>query len=262
MEPKSLPRRAVVGVIGLVGAVVVADLAHSGFGVLHRDQTAPTDTDDDRSDDPVGVAELAPGETVSLPGTVTDGDVSVERALENRRSRREFGDEPLETEQLSQLLWAAQGITDARGYRTAPSAGAQYPLELYVVIGQPGVEGLDPGVYRYLPDEHRLEFHKPGSVQAELRSAAADQRPVETAAIDVVICAVDERTTDRYGQRGKQRYVPMEAGHVGQNLYLQTETLDLATVAIGAFSDGAVREVIGASEDERPLYVFPIGMRV
>ena len=202
------------------------------------------------------------GETVDLPAPETAGDVSVEAAIANRRSRREFGEAALSLRELGQLLWATQGITNQRfGFRSAPSAGALYPLEVFVAVGDPGVEGLDVGVYRYEPDGHYLSLVAPGDVQAELRAAAVDQGVVERAAIDVVITAVDERTTGKYGERGELRYVPMEAGHAGQNLYLQAESLGLSTVSIGAFGDARVRELVGAPENHRPLYVFPVGKR-
>ncbi|WP_254522046.1 SagB/ThcOx family dehydrogenase [Natrinema caseinilyticum] len=165
-------------------------------------------------------------EAVSLPPPETDGDSSVERAIANRRSRREFAATPITRRELSQLLWAAQGITEPEsGHRAAPSAGALYPLEVSVIVGDPGVDGLDAGVYRYRPTPHELALRGRGNVQAELRAAAVDQGAVERAAIDVVICAVDERTTREYGKRGRLRYVPMEVGHAGQNLSLQAEAL-------------------------------------
>ncbi|MFC4247336.1 SagB/ThcOx family dehydrogenase [Natribaculum luteum] len=213
-----------------------------------------------RDDSPLQVREGI--ETVSLPPPETDGDVAVERAIANRRSRREYAATPITRRELSQLLWAVQGITDPEsGYRAAPSAGARYPLEVYVVVGDPGVDGLDAGVYRYRPEPHDLALSARGNVQAELRAAAVGQEPVGRAAIDVVICAVDERTTREYGERGRLRYVPMEAGHVGENLYLQAEALDLSTVAIGSFRDRRVRTLVDASPDCRPLYIYPVGAR-
>ncbi|WP_142860572.1 SagB/ThcOx family dehydrogenase [Salinigranum halophilum] len=201
-------------------------------------------------------------DTVALPAPNTDGDVSVEAALAARRSRREYGSDPLSRRDLGQVLWAAQGITRrVSGYRTAPSAGARYPLELFVVVGTSGVEGVDPGVYQYRPRRHELVRRRSGDVQSALRRAAVDQASVEAAAVDLVVCAVDARTTEKYGQRGRQRYVPMEAGHVGQNVYLQAESLGLGTVAVGAFADDRVRELVGAPADHRPLYVIPVGTR-
>jgi SagB-type dehydrogenase family enzyme len=209
-----------------------------------------------------GGEEWQSADTVALPAPSLDGDVSVERSIANRRSRREYGTDPLSRRDLGQLLWAAQGVTRrVSGYRVAPSAGALYPLEVYVVVGTPGVEGLEPGVYRYRPRRHELAMGEAGDVQQELRRASVDQEFVATAAVDLVVCAVDARTTAKYGQRGRRRYVPMEAGHVGQNVYLQAESLGLATVTVGAFDDDRVREAVGAPADQRPLYVVPVGTR-
>ncbi|MFA9517921.1 SagB/ThcOx family dehydrogenase [Halopenitus sp. H-Gu1] len=201
-------------------------------------------------------------ESVSLPTQSGESDVSVEEAIANRRSRREYGEEALSRRELGQLLWAAQGVTEGTtGYRAAPSAGALYPLEVYVVVGTPGVDDLEKGIYHYRPENHELTRRKIGTVQSELRAAGVDQEPIGEAAIDIVVCAVDERATGKYGERGRKRYVPMEAGHAGENLYLQAEALGLATVSIGAFSDDHVRDVLGIPTSQRPLYIFPVGGR-
>jgi SagB-type dehydrogenase family enzyme len=236
--------------------VLLALLSIAGLGVLL-----------DRAFGP-GVAPRLDGGTagdgagpVSLPPPRADGDVSVERAIADRRSRREFRDLPLSLADLGQLLWAVQGVTEERtGYRAAPSAGALYPLEVHAVVGSPGVEDLAPGVYRYRPESHDLVVVERGDVQSDLRAAALDQAAVEAAVVDVVVSAVDSRTTRKYGDRGRRRYVPMEAGHAGQNLYLQAESLGLSTVAVGAFRDDRVRDVLNAAADRRPLYVFPVGV--
>jgi len=184
-------------------------------------------------------------DTVSLPAPREQSDVSVEEALASRRSRRSYGDRPLDRGELGQVLWATQGVTDPTdGHRAAPSAGALYPLELYVVVGSPGVEGLDPGVYRYRPESHELGAGRPGDRRSELRAATLDQEFVDDAPVDIVICGVDERTTRKYGERGRQRFVPMEAGHAGENLALQAEALGLGTVSVGAFDDDGVREIL------------------
>lgn len=201
-------------------------------------------------------------DTVSLPAPREQSDVSVEEAIASRRSRRTYGDRPLDRGELGQLCWATQGITDQTDdHRAAPSAGALYPLEVYVVVGSPGVEGLDPGVYRYRPEGHELGRGRTGDRRSELRAATLDQEFVDDAPIDIVVCAVDERTTRKYGERGRQRFVPMEAGHAGENLYLQAEALGLATVSVGAFDDDRVRQVLEIPSTQRPLYVFPIGAR-
>lgn len=152
-----------------------------------------------------------------------------------------------------------QGITDsAKKYRAAPSAGATYPLEVYLVAGSNGVNGLEEGVYLYEPDPHQLEKVLTGNRQPSLREAALGQSPVSDAPANIIITAVYERTKRRYGARG-ERYVHMEAGHVGQNLYLQAEVLGLGMVVIGAFHDNQVKKVLDLPEERDPLYVIPIG---
>ena len=182
----------------------------------------------------------------------------MEEALSQRRSIRAYSGETLTIEDVSQLLWAAQGITSAGGGRTAPSAGALYPLELYLVVGD--VEGIDKGVYKYILEEHELEKVKDGDIRAELADAALGQACVRDAAIDIVFTAVYERTTGKYRERGI-RYVQMEAGHAAQNIYLQAVALDLGTVVIGAFVDGEVKEIMKMQEQETPLYIMPVGRK-
>jgi len=191
-----------------------------------------------------------------LPEPKLSSEVSLEQALLERRSVREFADAPLSLEEVSQLLWAAQGITSGWGGRTAPSAGALYPLELYVVVGN--VDGLAQGVYRYRPGRHELATVGAGDKRSKLAEAALGQEWVEEAAIDIVVTAVYERTTSKYGERGI-RYVHMEAGHAAQNLYLQAAAMDLGMVTVGAFYDDKVSEILGVTEDETPLYIIPVG---
>ncbi|KUH33090.1 nitroreductase [Thermococcus celericrescens] len=200
--------------------------------------------------------ERISGEVVVLPEPRLTGEMSVEEAIAKRRSIRSYRNEPLTLEQLSQLLWAAQGITySARKFRAAPSAGATYPFEVYVVAGN--VEDLGPGVYRYDPFNHTLVLVKEGDYRRALQRAALDQSWVGRAAVDIVLVAYYERTTHYYGERGI-RYVHMEAGHIGQNLYLQATALNLGIVAVGAFYDDQVAEIIGV--EGVPLYIFPVGV--
>ncbi|HID91006.1 TPA: SagB/ThcOx family dehydrogenase, partial [Candidatus Bathyarchaeota archaeon] len=151
---------------------------------------------------------VAIAKEIRLPTPRYESDVSIEEALLRRRSVRSYRDEPMTLQEVSQLLWAAQGITDPRGFRTAPSAGALYPLVLYVVVGN--VEGLEKGVYRYGPHKHGIVKVLDGDRRAELAGAALGQEWVKNGAIDLVITAVYERTTRKYGDRGI-RYVHMEA---------------------------------------------------
>ncbi|MEM0268085.1 MAG: SagB/ThcOx family dehydrogenase [Candidatus Korarchaeum sp.] len=196
---------------------------------------------------------------VDLPEPKLRGEMSVEEAISKRRSIREYKEVPLTLSELGQLLWAAQGITlPSRGFRTAPSAGATYPLELYVSVKEGGVEGLPAGIYHYDPFTHSLTLHKEGDFSLEIYRAALNQEWVREAPVCIVITADFSRTTSRYGARG-ERYVYMEAGHVGQNIYLQATALGLGTVAVGAFYDDQLKSVVGC--DEYPVYLFPVGRR-
>jgi SagB-type dehydrogenase family enzyme len=158
---------------------------------------------------------------------------------------------------ISQLLWSAQGITQRRwGLRTAPSAGALYPLEVYVVVEK--VEGLPTGVYRYVPRLHSLELVFDRSVRKQLGRDALSQSAVVDAPATLAFAAVFARTTRKYGERGR-RYVYMEVGHAAENVYLQATALGLGTVVIGAFDDAAVRDTLGMRADEAALYLMPVG---
>jgi len=203
----------------------------------------------------VDVSGLKSGSVV-LPEPNLKGSVSVEEALSGRRSRREYRNEPLTLQELSQLLWSAQGVTAKGGKKTTPSAGATYPLEVYAVVGD--VEGIEPGVYRYIPKGHGIEQTIKGDLRPELSERALSQSMITDAPVTLVFTAVYSRTTGRYGDRGIM-YVHMEAGHAGQNVYLQAEALGLGTVAVGAFNPKAVAELLRLPEDEEPLYIFPVG---
>jgi SagB-type dehydrogenase family enzyme len=196
------------------------------------------------------------GDTIILPEPLDSGEISVEEALLERRSVRNYRDGALTLAEISQLLWAAQGITHPGGYRTAPSAGALYPLEVYVVAGN--VEGLQAGIYKYRPQGHELEKVAGGDVRAELCAAALDQEFVEDGAAVLVFAAVYERTTGKYGERGV-RYVHMEVGHAAQNVYLQAVSLGLGTVVVGAFDDDEVEKLLQMEDDERALCIMPVG---
>ena len=201
--------------------------------------------------------------TYILPPPKTDGTMSVEMALANRRSQRNFQDRAISAEQLSQILWAAYGITMPHpapqlrgGFRTTPSAGALFPLEIHVVIGN--VEGIEPGVYRYISEEHKLVRTINEDVRHELMIAALRQPMVAHAPVTIVYSAVFSRITGRYGERGI-RYAYMELGHSAQNVYLQAEALGLGTVAVGAFIDDRVMEILELPVNETPLYLMPVG---
>jgi SagB-type dehydrogenase family enzyme len=195
-------------------------------------------------------------EEIKLLAIQRVGKISVEEAISGRRSVREYKDGPLSLREVSQLLWSAQGITADWGGRAAPSAGALYLLEIYLVAGR--VENLMPGVYRYNPERHSLVMTVEADKRSALYSASLFQGCVKNAPISLVVCAQYERTTRKYGERGK-RYVHIEVGHVGQNIYLQAESLGLRTVAIGAFVDEAVMKVLNIKEE--PLYIMPVGKK-
>lgn len=195
-------------------------------------------------------------ETIKLSEPRYVSNTSVEKALFERRSIRSYEDEPLTLRDLSQLLWAAQGITDPRGFRTAPSAGALYPLELYVAAGN--VTDLPDGVYKYKPYEHELVKIAEGDKRIELFRAALGQGSIRDGAAVIIFSAVYERTTVKYGERGI-RYVHIEVGHAAQNVYLQAVSFNLGTVIVGAFYDDEVKKIMGMRENEEPLCLMPVG---
>jgi SagB-type dehydrogenase family enzyme len=192
---------------------------------------------------------------MKLPTPKLDSQFSLEKAIYLRRSIRGYSEAPLSLGQLSQLLWAAQGITGPDGLRASPSAGATYPMELYVAAGR--VSGLEPGIYHYANQAHELTLTTEGDKRSELARAALGQSIVGDAPASIIIAAVSARTSRRYGSR-TARYVAMEAGHAAQNIYLQATALGLATVVVGAFTDDEVNRVAGLGEAE-PLYIMPVG---
>lgn len=195
---------------------------------------------------------------IKLPEPKYDSKVSIERALLQRRSIRTYKDESLTLSEVSQLVWAAQGVTGSRGLRTAPSAGALYPLEVYVVVGN--VKDLADGVYKYKPSGHELLKISDGDKRTELYTAALSQSCIKRSAVVLVLSAVYERTTGKYGQRGIQ-YVHIEIGHAAQNIYLQAASLNLGTVFVGAFYDDQVKAVLNMPDREVPLCIMPMGKK-
>ncbi len=191
-----------------------------------------------------------------LPAPHLQGAMTMSDTLRQRRSVREFAPTPLSLETAAQLLWSAQGITSPDGLRTAPSAGALYPLELHLVAG--AVEGLPDGSYRYDPVHHSLTLTAEGDLRSALAHAALDQSWIIPAPAMVVIAAVPMRTTQKYGERGT-RYVHIEVGHAGQNLLLQAVALGLHSVVVGAFRDHTVQRLLGLATDEHPLTILPVG---
>ncbi len=187
----------------------------------------------------------------ALPRPSKAGKLSFEEVLAARRSVRRFRTDAMTLEQISQLCWAAQGITEPkRGLRTCPSAGALYPLELYVVTAD--------AVEYYLPKSHSMETHLAGDLRGKLQAAALNQQSVGTAPAVFVITAVTARTQKKYGDRA-ERYVMMEAGHAGQNILLQAQSLGLGAVPVGAFDDDKVADALSLPKDCAPLYLIPVG---
>jgi len=192
-----------------------------------------------------------------LPNPSYKGNNSLEEVLLKRRSVREYKKLPLTISEVSQLLWACQGVTENTfKLRTSPSAGALYPLNVYLVVGE--VEGLEKGVYKYNPNWHEIKLVKSGDIRDELYRFSLLQDCVRNAPISIVISADYSITTRKYGNRGI-KYVHMEVGHVGENLYLQATALGLGTVAVGAFDNEKVRELLGIPDKEEVLYIMPVG---
>jgi len=187
----------------------------------------------------------------SLPLPRLKGKISVEQAISERRSKRKFTPQQLTPAQISQLLWSAQGITEKqRGFRAAPSAGALYPMEIYLLNKD--------GLFHYLPREHKLEQLLQKDLRRDLAAASLGQGFIAQAPVSIVIVAVYERITSRYGSRG-ERYTDIEIGHIAQNVHLQAVALGLGSVPVGAFNDQAVKGLLQLPEKEEPLYIIPVG---
>lgn len=204
-------------------------------------------------------------QVIQLPTPRYESKFSIEEVMLKRRSHRNYVKSAISLEDLSQLLWVAYGITkpdNSRpifrgGFRTAPSAGATFPLEVYAIVGN--VKDIEPAVYRYISDGHKLEKVLDEDIRPGLAKAALNQEMIEDAPASLFFSAIFERTMQRYGDRGRERYVCMEIGHVAQNVYLQAEALGLGTCAIGAFNDSKISEVMQLQAEEEPLYIMPIG---
>jgi len=199
---------------------------------------------------------LEDSDMISLPEPRQEGHMSLEEALALRRSIRSYANVPLSLNEVSQLLWSAQGITNEQGFRTAPSAGATFPLEMYMMVNN--VEGLERGIYHYNPVNNTLKLKHQKDVSAELTRASLSQSMVSDAGVVLIFGAVFERTESRYGERG-ERYVYNEIGHAGQNVHLQAAALDLGTVVIGAYRDDEVEQILQLSPEVRVLYMMPVG---
>jgi SagB-type dehydrogenase family enzyme len=199
----------------------------------------------------MALAEGPAGAEARLPAPDRKGKMTLEAALAARRSVRSYDPGELTEEQISQLCWAAAGITEPkRGFRTAPSAGALYPLEIYLVTAR--------GVFRYEPRGHVLKPHLNGDLRKKLQAAALNQGFVGAVPVCFVIAAAEKRSAVRYGRRA-WRYCLLEAGHVAQNIHLQAAAMSLASVPVGAFEDDRVSEAVRLPADQRPVYLIPVG---
>lgn len=197
---------------------------------------------------------FAEQDMIRLPSPRLESGVSLERTISIRRSLRDFSPESLSVEQLSQLLWAGQGITDGEGLRAAPSAGALYPMELRVLVQR--VRGVANGLYVYKPEAHALETQRLPDIGYSLGDAAYGQNWMEQAPIVIFITATPSRTRVKYGER-TERYLFLEAGHIGQNILLQAVALGLGGTPVGAFDDDEIARFLGTRQS--PLYILPIG---
>ena len=194
---------------------------------------------------------------INLPTPVVKSEVSLEQALQKRKSRRQYRDEEISLEEVGQLLWSAYGVNAPEGGgRTVPSAGAVYPLVVYLVARK--VATIEPGVYRYWPEGHRLSEIVVGTISHQLAGVAMEQSFIEEAGACLVLTANFKAMLDQYGSRG-ELYIWLEAGHSAQNVYLQVQSLGLGVVAVGSFDEGLVASLLSLPPEERVLYLLPVG---
>lgn len=197
-------------------------------------------------------------ERIQLSKPLFESNVSVERAILNRRSLRDFINKPMSLDELSHLLYYSAGITDKRhGLRAAPSAGATYPIEIYPVIND--VKMLSPGVYHYLVTTHELQLLNEGDFGHKVGEATLGQKFLAQANAVFLLSAVLHRTQQRYRERG-QRYILIEAGHIAQNVCLVASAMGLGACSVGAFYDRDLNELLGLDGvKETTLYLTAVG---
>jgi len=189
--------------------------------------------------------------SIQLPDPSSQGSISLEQALGNRESVRSFNNQLLSLEQIGQLLWSGQGHRDALGLRTVPSAGALFPLELYLIS--------EEGVYHYVPKGQRIEPHIEGDMRPSLSNAALGQECIAQAPATFLLTAVFSRIETKYGKERAPQYIYLEAGHAAQNILLQATALGLAGVPVGAFNEEQVSVALQLPREHYPLYFIPIG---
>lgn len=218
----------------LLGILLLAVIAWLGAGYLAAQQEAPKSA-----------------ERVALPAAAREGRVSLEEALAKRHSVREYTDKTLSEKELGQLLWAAQGVNRPDGHRTAPSANARYPLELYVATPS--------GFFHYEPREHQLERRAPGDIRPVISKAARGQKQILQSPAVFIFTAVFERMSKTPDDPRAARSIHLEAGHAAQNLLLQAVVLGLGGVPMGGFDDAQLREGLSLPADRRPVYMVAVG---
>ncbi len=201
-------------------------------------------------------------DVMKLPQAKTQGTVAVEQAIDQRRTVRSYKPTMLSLDQLAQLLWSAQGITgNTGGKRAAPSAGALYPMDVYIVAGQGCVAQMEAGVYHYEPHRHMLSTVAKKDLRDGMAKAALSQMWIARAPVSLVITAEYNRVGVKYKERGV-RYAMIEAGHIGQNLFLQAETLGLKAGIVGAFHDTKLNKILNLPRAHEPLLIMPVGYSV
>jgi SagB-type dehydrogenase family enzyme len=194
-----------------------------------------------------------------LPQPDVIGQVTLEKAIKSRRTIRSFASSPISLKDLSQLLWAAQGVIETGGFRrSVPSGGALYPIDVYALVGESGVREIESGVYHYEPRAHEIILVKEGDLRRELAKAALGQMWMAGAPVSLIVTAEYRRSSSKYGERGV-RYSMIEAGHVGQNIFLQAEALGLGVGMVGAFHDQEVTWIAKLRQDHEPLLIMPVG---
>lgn len=233
----------------------------SYFGVLTREE-ALEEQAGPAAETPAPPAEFAKLEylkTIDLPAPKKTGFVSVEQVLNERRSRRAFAASAVSLKNFSQILWAAQGVTDEKsGFRTSPSAHSVYPMEIYAAVS--GAEGLAPGIYHYLPDGHKLGLLKEGAMKELLKEVSPQPHP-QAAPVTLFIAGNYLKFREYFDDKTAEKSALQESGHIAENVYLQVEALGLATVVMGGFDPEKARLFVGAPEYESVVYLMPFGNR-
>jgi len=252
----------VVAIIAIFAGFSLNEIPADDWGLRFHYKTSPqASVEPFRPSTPEQYKTYEKAEKIELPEPNFTG-ISVEKAIAQRRSVRNYSDEPLQLKQLSQLLFAAQGITTEEGgrpLRAAPSAGATYPFEVYVVVCD--VEQLKKGIYHYDVTSHSLSLVKEGDFAGDLSAAAFGQDSIANAPATFILTAVFNRTRSKYGQRGL-RFIYNEAGHISQNLYLQAESMGLGTVVAGGFIDEKVNNLLELDgQKEAAIYLQPVGKK-